>query len=366
MQNNLAYFFPIGGGLTDLQKSGQDKRFVNGEYPYYLESFKKIYLFDYSDKFYDTASRDMVQIVNKYQLSRFAYTFLLPFINRRLLNQCSLIRVSHLLGMPPAIIAKLIFRLPIVFNYGYDYESFARLEKKYLRAFIFKILKGISLKFADGVICTNRKIFQELKTKCKAIEFIPNRVDTELFKPVVEKRGDDYFHILFVGRLEKQKNILNLIRAIEFQDAQKIKVTLIGRGSQEEEIRNEIQKNHLNFQIINHVGNDVLPAWYNWADLFILPSYKEGSPKVLLEAMSCGSVCLVSDIPENLDILKNEVNGFVCGTDVQSIGDSIKNIMNRKNLQKISLQARETIEENYSFKLLMKKEVDFLIKIASL
>lgn len=366
MQNNLAYFFPIGGGLTDLQKSGQDKRFVNGEYPYYLESFKKLYLFDYSYKFYDTGCIDMVQIVNKHHLSRFVYTLFLPFINRRLIRECSLIRVSHLLGMIPAIIAKIFFKKPIVFNYGYDYEGFAKLEKKYLRAFIFKILKGISLKFADGVICTNRKIFQELKTKCKAVEFIPNRVDTELFKPVVKKTDDDYFHILFVGRLEEQKNIFNLIKAIGSQGSQKIKVILVGRGSRENEIKNEALKNHLNFQIENHVGNDKMPAWYNWADLFILPSYKEGSPKVLLEAMSCGSVCLVSDIPENLDIVKNEVNGFVCQRDAKSIESSIKKIILRKDLQEISLQARETIEENYSFKLLMKREVDFLIKIVSL
>ena len=366
MQNALSYFFPIGGGLIDLQKSGQDERFVNGEYTYYLKRFKKLYLFDYSDKIYDIGRKNMVQVVNKHRLSRFVYTLLLPFINRDLIRQCCLIRVSHLLGMMPAIIAKILFKKPIVFNYGYDYEAFARLEKKYLRAFLFKILKTISLKFADGVICTNKKIFQELKTKCRAAEFIPNRVDTSLFKPIAKIRTDGYFHILFVGRLEKQKNILNLIKAIGFQNTQKIKVTLIGRGSQEKEIKNEALKNHLNFQIITHVGNDKLPMWYNWADLFILPSYQEGSPKVLLEAMACGAVCLVSNIAENLDFVTHEVNGFVCETNVSSIGNGIREIMLRKDLPAISERAKETIQKHYSFELLMRKEVNFLTKIASL
>jgi glycosyltransferase involved in cell wall biosynthesis len=90
-----------------------------------------------------------------------------------------------------------------------------------------------------------------------------------------------------------------------------------------------------------------------------LPSYFEGNPKVLLEAMSCEMVCLASDIEEHTTIIEDSKNGFICGTSADEIKDKLSFIFN--NLDKFSevgKYARETILDRYSMDKNSDREVE--------
>jgi glycosyltransferase involved in cell wall biosynthesis len=81
----------------------------------------------------------------------------------------------------------------------------------------------------------------------------------------------------------------------------------------------------------------------------VLPSFYEGNPKALLEAMSCGLPCVVSNIKEHHEFVIDHFNGMFCDFDHNSIKNTILNLS--KNLplrESISKNARETILSNYS------------------
>lgn len=351
----------MGGSLKSLARSGQDRRFIEGELSYYLKKFDKIYVFDYSNVKYNTNNSRIIQIRNESNIHRYIYSFVLPLKQRQIIKSCSVIRVSHLTGMIAGFVAKIYFCKKVIFNYAYDYSRFAWSEKKYLRSIFLKFFAGLSFKFADGIICASRIYSYKLIRKYgRKVNYISNGVDTRQFAPNDIAHKDKTGNILFVGRLTQQKNILNLIEAIRLLNKQNVKLTIIGDGELKGEVKAKCEKYKITYELIPKIENKELTKYYNLCDIFALPSLREGSPKVLLEAMSSGAVCLVSDIPENREVIKDEINGFVCGQSAKEIADKIKYIMQIKDTSKIKKNARETIEKQYCMDIVMKKEVDFV------
>lgn len=356
----------MGGSLDSLRRTGQDKRFLEGELGFYLQKFEKIYIFDYSNIKYETNNKNIIQIYNSSNLHRFVYALIFPVVNRRIIKSCEVVRVSHLTGMIAGIFTKLLFGKKIVFNYAYDYTDFAWHEKKYVRSILLKALSAVSFHVADGVIVAAKSCIDVLIRRYKnKIIWIPNGVDINKFKPAKRKVDETIYKILFIGRLTEQKNILNLINAISIINDKKIKLTIIGQGELKEKILSIVKKHKINTDLIDKVSNEKLADYYHDSDLFVLPSLREGSSKVLLEGMSAGCVCLVSHIPENTEIVKNGLNGFVCGFSSQELANKIKYIMSSLDLLKISESARKTIEENYSMEKVLRREADFVTKFAN-
>lgn len=363
---NLAYFLPLGGSLDSLRRTGQDKRFLEGELGFYLQKFEKIYIFDYSNIKYETNNKKIIQIYNSSNFHRFIYALIFPVVNRRIIKSCEVIRVSHLTGMIAGIFAKLLLDKKIVFNHAYDYADFAWREKKYMRSILLTLLSRLSFYFASGMIVASKTYFNKIKKNDNGkFIWIPNGVDIDKFKKKPREKSKDSYKILFIGRLTEQKNIINLIEAIKIIDKSEIRLTIIGKGELKEKISTLIKKYKINGEIIDRVSNEKLFTYYDKADLFVLPSYAEGSSKVLLEGMSTGSVCLVSHIPENTEIIQDGKNGFVCGFSPEEIADKIKYIMSGGGWLKIADNARRTIEDNYSMEKVLRREVDFVTKFAN-
>lgn len=361
---NVAYFLPLGGSLDALFKTGQLNRFLKGELGKYLTKFEKIYIFDYSDKLVDTGNARIIQICNSSKLHRFFYTLIFPFKHRRILNNCQGIRVSHLTGIIPAMTAKLFYGKAFVYNSAYDYSNFAILQKKYLIAVGMKFLEIASFFFVNGVIFANKKLYQNNKKfwNINAM-YIPNGVDTDIFKPpgAETKNNNKKYEILFVGRLEKQKNVINLVKAISLLNDKNIELVIIGSGEEGAAIKSFCRQCRIKCEIIPKVKNEDLVKYYQNCDLFVLPSLAEGSAKVLLEAMACGCVCLVSKIKENLEIVTERVNGFTTGTTPDEMAQKIGSQEIKENLEEIKLNARKTILKGFSLDKIMEREVNFVI-----
>ena len=105
---------------------------------------------------------------------------------------------------------------------------------------------------------------------------------------------------------------------------------------------------------INFVGNIEpleLKGYYLESDLFILPSYSEGLPKVLLEAMACGLLAVVSDIQAHKELIEHNKNGYVFKTgDLDSLTSTIIHALNNhEGNDKLALNARELIETDFTW-----------------
>ena len=209
------------------------------------------------------------------------------------------------------------------------------------------------------------------------IHFIPNGVNTDLFQPLpFEKRtllkqkwgiSDKINIFLFVGRLVRQKNpkaVIKLMRQIPGE------LLIVGDGNQRERLKILAQllgvQNRVRF--LGLLSTPELIECYNIADIMLFPSFFEGLPFVLLEALACGTAVVASDIPGTKEVLK-EVGGTLV-----SFGDNyekdfvagVKKIINSPDFKKtLSISGRELVEKKYSIESMVNATESIYRKIIS-
>ncbi len=226
------------------------------------------------------------------------------------------------------------------------------------------MIEFLGLKKAEKVIVTVKttRDYVEKYIDGNKIEKIPNSVDTGLFKPIKIKSGKKR-RVIFIGRLNKIKNLHNLIKA--FSDVgSNVELVFVGYGKEKEDLEKYAKKMGINLIFRGVVPRERIPIELNQSDVFILPSFSEGQPKVLLEAMSCGLPCIASDIPSLREIIKDGFNGFLCKTDSESIKSCIKDVLNNSSMAKrVGKNAREFIKNNFSAEVLLEKEIKLLKEV---
>ena len=139
---------------------------------------------------------------------------------------------------------------------------------------------------------------------------IPNGVAEKYF--VGEKTSENTVpHLLFVGRLAAQKNLSLLIEAIS-QMQTSVFLDIVGEGELREDIEALIQKHELqNVKLHGKKTGNELIELYKSADIFVLPSLKEGVSLSMLEALAAGLPVVASDRPEVREVLAD------CGVLIQ-------------------------------------------------
>jgi len=361
---NVGLVFAIGESFRDFTKHGQDKLVVDQDLKAYSQSFKKVFIFSYEDEKYQLFSNNQL-IANTNRLHRFIYCFLMPVLKSPEIKQCDVLRGFQVTGGIPCLIAKILWQKPFLINYGYDYQAVAKIENKPIKSFLYALLSTVILKAADGVIVATPKLAQKVKGHSKKVFVIPNSVDTQMFKPKETKNFlKSVKKIIFVGRLEPQKNLISLLEAVSTLE-EKPALVFIGKGSQKKNLVDYAKRNHINLTIIGVVSHRKLPGYLRSADLFILPSFTEGHPKALLEAMSCGLPCIGANVDGINDVIIHKKNGILTGTTAQEIRKGIKHLLKNKQLiQKLSKSARSSIIESYDAKVILKKEIQLVKNVA--
>jgi glycosyltransferase involved in cell wall biosynthesis len=212
----------------------------------------------------------------------------------------------HLQALGPAnatLLCKL-GRLPVVVTcHGFDYEreKWGLLARTYL-----KLGEIVAARFADEVISISKVMADRfLSAHQRRTAVIPNGVKSREHQPLeaglsrlgLTPRG----YILFVGRLVTCKRADQLIRAFRSLDTS-LKLVVVGSGPEEDRLRN-LASGDDRIILTGAVYGERLASLYSNAALFVLPSVLEGMPLTLLEALSFDLPVLVSDIPENLEII---------------------------------------------------------------
>ena len=182
-------------------------------------------------------------------------------------------------------------------------------HSRYIRRSILEYIGGFT---SDVIIANSETISNEISglplLKSKAIHTMQTEVDTSVFYPgrIVSNTPSLSFHILYVGSFGSRKGLSMLLRAFADITKEGVNATLVLVGhdpTSEEMMRFNTLTNGLasTDRIIfpGFVDRYTLSEYYRNADLFVFPSFYEGSPRVVKEAMACGCPAIVSDIPGN-------------------------------------------------------------------
>ena len=174
----------------------------------------------------------------------------------------------------------------------------------------------VAAKYADSIIVLSRAVQEYFRNIYgRETVFIPNGVNKpQIVSPDLitreynlQKEG----YILYLGRLVPEKGIKYLIEAFKQVHTNK-RLVIAGGASDTDEYAKElveIAQEDKRIIFTGFVQGRKLEELYSNAYLYVLPSDLEGMPLSLLEAMSYGNCCIVSDIPECLDVVRN--NGIV-------------------------------------------------------
>jgi len=360
-QKTLALFFTYRISLKVWEKIGNLTREIK-PYKELANYFQGIYFFTYGDKeelkYQELFSKNIKIFPKKWNLSSSFYSLFLPFFYKNELKKVDILKTNQMSGSWVAVIAKWLYKKKLVVRCGYEWLSFLENQKKPLwKRIIAKFIEKIAYKNADKIILTSEKdkkfVVKKFKIKPEKIEVIPNYIDTDLFKPLNLPKEKN--SLIFVGRLEEQKNLFNLIEAITTLP---VKLVIVGRGSLKEKLKSFAKEKNAKVEFKENVPNEKLPEELNKSEIFILPSFYEGCPKALLEAMSCGLPCIGTNVEGIKDIIQHKENGYLCEPDTKSIRKAILEVLNNKNLQqKISQNARKTILEKFSLEKILEKEI---------
>ena len=169
------------------------------------------------------------------------------------------------------------------------------------------------MKYADEIVVLSKGVqayFQN--TYSRKTRFIPNGVNRPKIrdaKIITEKYGlIKNSYILYLGRLVPEKGIRYLIKA--FRNVETDKKLVIAGGSSDTKLFMEelkvLAKEDARIIFTGFVQGKMLDELYSNAYIYTLPSDLEGMPLSLLEAMSYGNCCLVSDIAECVEVVEDK------------------------------------------------------------
>jgi len=167
------------------------------------------------------------------------------------------------------------------------------------------------------------------------------------------KRSSEKINLLFVGRLEKQKSIETLLKAVENLKTIKLKkefqLIIVGDGKLKNELEQLMKQLKLG-TVVTFVGEQkYIDSYYEQADIFILPSIWEGFGIVILEAFRSKVAVIASNIEGPAELIKNEVNGLLFKPkDHIQLSEKIVQLINNKKLRaKIAHNGYLTFTKKY-------------------
>lgn len=335
-------------GLLDREKLIYEKHLKDN-------NLEKVYWFTYgaNDSKYQKDVNDKIYIVpmpkvfdNKIGIN--IYSFLMPFIQKKYLKDCDIYKNDQMDGSWSVVIAKLLYKKKLLIRTGFTLSLFMKQKSAKIKEFIGLCMEKFAYGFCDFATVSSevskRYIVDKFTLKETGVKVMYNYIDTDKFKPSKELDRKD--RLLFIGRFDDQKNIKNLLKAMQGLG---IGLDLYGDGVLKDELISISEDLKIDVNFLGKVANSKMPEVINGYKYYVLPSLYEGMPKTLLEAMSCGVICIGTDTLGINEVISDKDNGYlIYGNEANDIADGIVNAVESKEEEKIKSNARQTIIDVFS------------------
>lgn len=371
----LALFFTRGVSLKLWLDTGLfDREKQLYEQHLRAERFKKIYWLTYGADDARIASKlqeagrlhpdIMVLPMTRFCSGRWGcllYSFLMPLIHRRWLKSADIFKTNQMDGSWAAVLAKWLYHSPLVVRTGYTWSL---LKKKHnvaeYKQKLIGFIENVAYNNATIAVVTSeeqaRYIFERYSLPREKVRVIPNYINTQLFTPK-EPANRHTDRIIFVGRLNREKNLFNLIEAMAQTD---LTLDIYGQGGIRTELEEHAKKFNAKVNFMGVVPNNELPDILNRYKYFILPSFYEGMPKGLLEALACGLVCIGTNVGGISEVIEDGVSGYLVeGTQPHALAEVIERVVQLTNDSVIAEGIRR-VRNGFSLENVMEREKEII------
>lgn len=223
-----------------------------------------------------------------------------------------------------------------------------------------RLLRKIKLFFnlflSNKILVYSENIIKERELeKFRSKVFLGHEHFVDLASFSVKKEIADRENIVgYIGRLSGEKGVLTFVEAIPaiLKVRGDIKFIIGGDGDLKERVDQFLDKAGAKPKVTlsGWVSHESLPDYLNELKLLVMPSYTEGLPNIMLEAMACGTPVLATSVGAIPDIIKNGENGFIIEKNSpEYLTKKIPEILSRHDLDKISQNATKTIEKDFTY-----------------
>lgn len=370
---NLALFFSRGVSLQLWVDKGLFER-EKLLYEVYLEQnfFHKIYWLTYGSKDGILAKElkrsgqlhksieviSMPKIFNIPKFGSYLYSFFLPLVTKKYLKKSMVYKTNQTDGSWSAVLAKKLYKKKLLYRTGYTMSQLENSLKRfsYLSRKFIEIFEAFSYRNADFSLVASRHNLEYVQDKysldMNKISINYNFIDHQQFYDTDVEREEK---VVFVGRLSDEKNIFNLIKALEGLE---LPLEIYGSGPLEDELTRLVNQQDLSVKFMGNIANNQLPEVLNKAKYFALVSSHEGMPKALIEGMACGCVCIGTNVTGINEVILHNNGLLAKGISSKSIQEVFLKAKKLNNSEVTMLKrfAKEHIEKNFTLQNVFKKE----------
>lgn len=190
-------------------------------------------------------------------------------------------------------------------------------------------------------------------------------IDTQVYKPNQEQKENENLSFMMIARLVKDKGIGEYIEAIKIikEKCQNVEFKLLGSlytgnptAVQEQELNSWIKE-----ELIEYLGHsDDVKSEIEKVDCVILPSYREGLSRVLLEAAALAKPIITTSTPGCKDVVDDGINGFLCEVkNSQDLAIQIEKMINLTNIERVQMgkKGREKVINEFDEKIVIEKYI---------
>ena len=240
---------------------------------------------------------------------------------------------------------------------------------------VARFLYGVALKSPKKVFYQNshdRELFIDSKlVEESKTDLLPGSgIDTKKFAPMQVPRKSDEVSFLFIARLIKDKGIGEFIEAARVLAKENtVKCYILGdyyEGNPTAITKVQMQKWEEEDMVIYLGVSDDVAVHIASVDCVVLPSYREGLSRVLLEAASMAKPLITTNVPGCKEVVDDGVNGYVCEVkNSDSLTEAMQRMLALSDLerQEMGKKGREKVIAQFDEKLVIDKYKEALLQI---
>ncbi len=250
-------------------------------------------------------------------------------------------------------------------------EPWSMQQKKWKKKIYFHLVEKRLSKTADAIRAVGSPEFNNLKSHYSNLTLIPNGI-YNLEYTNVKKQDDKTTHFLFMARLHHKKGILPLIKAwaiSPLQNNKQYELTIAGPDDGEKELMlSTIERNHItNIKYVGAVYNKQKEALLQQSHFYILPSFSEGFPTSVLEAMQYGLIPIITEGCNFPEVIEQNL-AIPITTQEDSITEGLikASQISPEQFQKLSTENHFFITNNYSLQQIAKQQSQLYKKLLDL
>lgn len=286
--------------------------------------------------------------------------------------------IVHHVAMKPVVygsIAAWAARVKGVVNaltgLGYVFIS-SSFKAQVIRFFLWRIFTVLFRSKNQFLIVQNKddfELFSKIVSPNNLVLIRGSGVNTDHFYPAAKLSKRSCLRIVLLARLLWDKGIQEAIEAISILKSQGSSIEFVLAGGLDPQNPSSIQRSH-----VEKWQRQGLCTWlgkiedvnklYQESDIALLPSYREGLPKSLLEAAACGLPIVTTDVPGCREVVRHGKTGLLVPVKrVGPIVEALEKLLTNPSLrQKIGKEARKSVEKHFSEKIVIQETLSIYEK----